>query len=284
MTKRPQKKTTRARRKPFARKIEPEPDAQGHYSFADAAHVIMQDAGNPMHYANITEDAIKRELIVTEAKSPAVGMYISMRNDIKRRAQTGQPQRFYFHGAGRFSLAEILLQPGRKEEKTVFERVSESRQEASNLLYQRLTSRNQGENFELLISDLLTAMGYEDVEVIGGKDDQGVDIICSKRDGLSRTRIAVQCKCKTLKNEIGPKDISNLRDNLSTYQCQAGVFITTSKLNAKAKTKTTEAGKERIHCIEHDELLGLLAEHHIGLKAEPVVYYQVDTDQYEFLK
>ena len=284
MTKSAKSSRKRKKRSGRASKALPDPDDHGHYSFADAAHVIVADKGEPMHYGEITKEAMGRELIVTEAKDPAVGMYISIRSDIKRRGQAGQPQRFYFHGRGRFSLADILLEGGRKEEKTVFGKVSESRREACNLLYQKLTSKNQGKNFELLISDVLTKMGYEDVEVIGGKDDQGVDIICSKRDGLSRIRTAVQCKCKTLKNEIGPKDVSTLRDNLSTYQCQAGVLVTTSKLNETAKSKAIEPGKERIHYIEHDELLDLLAEHRIGLKGEAVVYYQVDTEQYDFLK
>jgi len=29
-----------------------------------------------------------------------------------------------------------------------------------------------------MVADLLVAMGYQDVQVIGGKDDQGVDILC----------------------------------------------------------------------------------------------------------
>lgn len=41
-------------------------------------------------------------------------------------------------------------------------------------------------------------MGYQGVEVIAGKDDQGVDIVCEKRDGLLKTRVAIQCKCKAV--------------------------------------------------------------------------------------
>lgn len=80
--------------------------------------------------------------------------------------------------------------------------------------------------------------------MIGGKDDQGVDIVCEKRDGVLKIRIAIQCKCKNLKSKIGPKDVSTLRDNLSTYQCQQGILVTTTELNdaAKAKAKEAEAG------------------------------------------
>jgi restriction endonuclease Mrr len=276
--------STSSKSKSTRSEAKPSPDKGGHYSFVDAAQVILEGNADAMHYHDISDKAIKQKLIVTEGKTPAISMYIAIRNDIERRTQTGQPQRFAFLGAGRFSIADIAQERGGKQEKTVFEKVSESRKEACAQLYQKLTSKNLGDSFELMVSDLLRKMGYDDVEVIGGKDDQGVDIICSRRDGISKTRIAMQCKCKALKNEIGPKDISNLRDNLSTYQCQTGVLITTSRLNDAAKAKAVEPGKERIHYIEHDELLDLFAQHQIGLKAQPVVYYQISPDQYEFLK
>jgi len=102
-------------------------------------------------------------------------------------------------------------------------------------------------------------------------------------NGLSVTRYAIQCKCKKLSKQIGPKDISNLRDNLSSYQCQQGIFITTSKLNEVAHQKAKEAGKEPIQTIEHDEILNLFADHSIGLRQEAIRYYQVDESQYDFL-
>ena len=135
-----------------------------------------------------------------------------------------------------------------------------------------------------MVADLLVAMGYQAVEVIGGKDDQGVDIVCEKRDGVLKTRVAIQCKCKALNQKIGPKDVSTLRDNLSTYQCQQGIVVTTTTLNDVAKQKAQEAGKEPVHFIEHDELLDLFAEYEIGIRAEPVKFYQLDASKYDFLK
>ena len=113
---------------------------------------------------------------------------------------------------------------------------------------------------------------------------QGVDILCEKRDGITSIRIAVQCKCKSLTNKIGPKDVSTLRDNLSSYQCQQGILITTSRLNDEAKDKAKEPGKEPIHYIEHNEVLNLFAQSGIGLKSETVTFFRVDQSQYGFLK
>lgn len=135
-----------------------------------------------------------------------------------------------------------------------------------------------------MVADLLVAMGYQEVQVIGGRDDQGVDIVCEKREGMLKTRIAIQCKCKTLVQKIGPKDISTLRDNLSTYQCQQGILVTTTELNDVAKAKAKEAGKEPIFFIEHKELLDLFAEFGIGIRNETIRFYQVDASAYDFLK
>jgi restriction system protein len=143
---------------------------------------------------------------------------------------------------------------------------------------------NQGPNFETMVADLLMKIGYDNVEVIAGKDDRGVDIVCEKREGILVTRVAIQCKCKSLENKIGPKDVSTLRDNLSTYQCQQGIIVTTSTLNDDAKDKAREAGKDPINFIEHDKILDLFAEHRIGIRAENVDYYEMDALQYDFLK
>jgi restriction system protein len=211
-------------------------------------------------------------------------MHVSIRSEMKRRETRGEPQRFVFLGNGVFSLVDLVAGTPTAKTKTAVDQVRESRKEASEELYTKLTAANNGPNFETMVSDLLNAMRYQDVRVIGGRDDQGVDIVCEKRDGLLKVRIAIQCKCKSLSQKIGPKDVSTLRDNLSTNQCQQGIIVTTTELNEDAKKKAKEPGKEPIYYIEHDELLDLFAEHGVGLRSESVRSYQIDASQYDFLK
>jgi hypothetical protein len=257
---------------------------EGPLSFADAAERILREKAEPLKYSAITKTALEKGLIHSESRTPAISMYIALRDDIKRRTQRGEPQRFVFLRKGLFALLELIAGAPAKKTKTAVDQIRESRQDASKRLYDKLTATNQGDNFETMVSDLLLAIGYEDVESIGGKDDQGVDILARKRDGIMSTRIAIQCKCKNLTNEIGPKDVSNLRDNLSTYQCQQGIIVTTSRLNQAGRNKAKEPGKEPIHYIEHGELLELFARHEIGLKKETLSYFQLDTSVYEFLE
>lgn len=263
------------------RKVE---DQKTYLSFADAAEKILRVAGEALTHRQLADKAIAQHLIHTESQTPHISMHVGLRSEIRRREQRGEPQRFAFLGNGLFTLIELQSGTPAKKTKTAIEQVKESRREACDEIYKRLTATNQGDNFETMVADLLVAMGYQNVEVIGGKDDQGVDIICEKRDGVTKNRVAIQCKCFSLTKKVGPKDVSTLRDNLSTYQCQQGILITTSELNDSAKAKAKEAGKEPIHYIEHDETLDLLAEYAIGIRSETVKYYQMDASQYDFLK
>lgn len=253
-------------------------------SFVDAAEQIIRDAKKPLNYRELAKRAIAQKLLQTESETPEISMHVSIRGEMKRREERGEPQRFVFLGDGIFSLVELVAGAPTAKSKTTLDQVRESRQEANDQLFKKLTAANNGANFELMVADLLVALGYQSVEVIGGKDDQGVDIVCEKRDGLLKTRIAIQCKCKVLNQQIGPKDISTLRDNLSTYQCQQGILVTTTTLNEVAKQKAKEAGKELILFIEHAELLDLFAEYGIGIRSETLKFYQVDASKYDFLK
>jgi hypothetical protein len=262
----------------------PAPEQTSGLSFADAAETLLRSAGKPLTHKELAKRALAQKLVTTESQTPAITMHVAIRSDMKRRQHRGEPQRFLFLGDGLFNLVDLATGSPTAKAKTALEQIRESRREAADDLHKRLTEKNNGPNFELLVADLLVAMGYQGVEVIGGKDDQGVDIVCEKRDGVLKTRVAIQCKCKALSSKIGPKDVSTLRDNLSTYQCQQGILVTTTTLNETAKQKALESGKEPIHFIEHDELLDLFAEYEIGIRAEPVKFYQVDASKYDFLK
>lgn len=258
--------------------------AQESLSFTDAAEKILRDASKPLTHKELAQRALAKKLVQTESETPNISMHVSIRSEMKRRELRGEPQRFVFLGNGVFSLVDLVAGSPTPKTKSALDQIRESRAETCQSLYQKLVSENNGPNFEAMVADLLVSLGYQDVQVIGGKDDQGVDIVCEKRDGVLKTKIAIQCKCKNLNQKIGPKDISTLRDNLSTYQCQQGILVTTTQLNDVAKAKAKEPGKEPIYFIEHGEILDLFAEYKVGVREEALKFYQVDASQYDFLK
>ena len=253
-------------------------------SYTDAAETLLRQEGKALKHTELARKAISEGLLQTESQTPEISMHVALRTEIRRREQRGEPQRFVFLGNGLFTLVELLTGAPAEKTKSAVEQVKESREEACQSLFKKLTAKNHGAQFETMVADLLIALGYENVQVIGGKDDQGVDITCERREGIALTRVALQCKCKSLANKIGPRDISTLRDNLSTYQCQQGILVTTSKLNEPAIAKAKEPGKPPIHFIEHDEILDLFAQHNVGIRSERVVFFQVDSSSYDFLQ
>lgn len=247
-------------------------------SFVEAAEKVLTEEKKPLAYKEITSLAITKGYLITDSKSPEISMHVSLSTEIKRRKDRNEPQRFESLGQGYFRVIEQS-----EETKTALQTVKDSRNEVIEKMFERLTSTDHGTDFEAMVGGLLNSLGYEEVEIIGGKDDQGVDLTCEKRDGITKIKFAIQCKCLNEKRKVGPKDISTLRDNLSTYQCQRGILITTSSLNDKAKTKAKESGKEPIHYIEKDEILELFLQNSIGVRSETIRYFQIDNTTYEFL-
>lgn len=250
-------------------------------TFADAAERVLRDNGSEMQNSALAKAAIQKGYLVTQSSRPETSMHVSLRSDNRAREKRGMRGRFVFKPGGKVSLAE--WQTGDEYDRLV-EAARKTRERVAKNLIDGLIRHNNGSDFEKFVGDLLVQAGYENVEVIGGSDDQGVDIVCEETQGMLARRLAVQCKCKKRTNKIGPKDVSTLRDNLSTYQADAGIIVTTSEPNADARKKATEAGKERIHFIEGRKLADLCLQHSVGIRSQSVDVYDLDHDTYGYLK
>ena len=78
----------------------------------------------------------------------------------------------------------------------------------------------EGHEFEYYCADILTEMGFVDVEVTKGSGDFGVDILAEK-DGVS---YAFQCKCYD--KPIGVKAIQEVYAGKDYYDRMVGVVMT----------------------------------------------------------
>lgn len=72
-------------------------------SMKQAAQLMIQEAGEPLHYRDITERALKRGLIAPTGKTPAASMNALITVDIK---QNGANSPFYRVGPGIFGLQD----------------------------------------------------------------------------------------------------------------------------------------------------------------------------------
>ena len=88
--------------------------------------------------------------------------------------------------------------------------------------------------FEVLCTQILTAKGYENVELTPTTGDYGVDIFAEK-DGV---RWAFQCKYYT--NPVGVRAVQEIYSGRDFYHCMVGVVMTNSRFTKNAVTLANE--------------------------------------------
>ena len=120
--------------------------------------------------------------------------------------------------------------------------------------------------FELLVLDVLVAMGYggsraEAAEVGKGTNDGGIDGLINE-DRLGLDRIYVQAK--RWQNSVGRPEIQNFVGALSGLHAHKGIFITTSEFSVGARDYVKNL-PQRVILIDGQRLAELMIEHNIGV-------------------
>jgi len=133
--------------------------------------------------------------------------------------------------------------------------------------------------FERLICDLLTEMGYEDVEVTQPSNDKGVDVKAVAQFGITTINEVIQVKRH--RANIQRPVLDMLRGSLHRFKAQKGTIITTGDYGKGAKDAAFEMGVAPITLINGDKLIDLLVQHEIGVKKKTVDYYYVDEDAFQ---
>lgn len=114
--------------------------------------------------------------------------------------------------------------------------------------------------FEILVSHLLAAMGFEETEVTGKTGDGGVDATgILNVSNLAKVRVYVQAKRYKLGSKITSKVVKQLRASIPTGE--RGAFITTADFQRSAYEIASEVGFSRIGLINGRQLVDLLVEH-----------------------
>jgi predicted Mrr-cat superfamily restriction endonuclease len=114
--------------------------------------------------------------------------------------------------------------------------------------------------FEILITHLLTALGFEESEHQGKVGDGGVDATGELNiAGLAKMKVFVQAKRYKLGTKISANTVKALRQSIP-FGGQ-GAFITTCDYQAAAKEIAVEQGFPRIGLINGNQLVDIMAEH-----------------------
>ena len=130
--------------------------------------------------------------------------------------------------------------------------------------------------FEELISELLDAMGYEDVDVTKRSGDKGIDVVATAQFGMTKVKEVVQVKRR--KGTIQRSEMDALRGSLPYYDAIRGSLITLGRF---AKGCIEYALLERaapITLIDGETLIDLLVEHEIGIKKKRTDVLEIEDE------
>jgi restriction system protein len=137
--------------------------------------------------------------------------------------------------------------------------------------------------FEQLVVDLLVAMGYggnraDAAQAIGKSGDGGIDgVINEDRLGLD----VIYIQAKRWEGNVGRPEIQKFAGALQGQRARKGVFITTSAFTKDAQEYASFIDS-RIILIDGGRLVGLMAEHNVGVSV--VGTYEIkriDQDYFE---
>ena len=233
-------------------------------TYLDAAHVVLIQAGEPLHYAEITRRALAQDLIQPSGLTPEATMGSRLYTATK---QAGTQ----FMRVGRGIFALVGRQPSGIDAQV--QRINqETRAQLRELLHTMPPDR-----FEALIMDLLLQMGFDEstVAVTPYRGDGGIDVTGIYRAaGLTEVNAAVQVK--RWKGNVRAPAVTQLRGSLQVHQ--QGIIITTSDYSRGARKEAAASNKTRIGLINGDELIELLIKHEVGVQEKTLRVVGLDDE------
>lgn len=236
---------------------QPEKEAVS-YSFSDCAEkILLHFSGNaPMHYRDITNKALQLGWLKTEGLTPEASMYAQILTEIQRREKQGKIPRFEKLGNGMVGLT-IWKSTGLERHIDSFN------DKQRKILMERMMQLNP-QDFEELITTLLSKMGFSEVSRTPYGGDGGVDVrgIMTVYDVI-HIKLAVQAK--RWKVNVQSPVVQQLRGSLGTDE--RGLIVTTSNFSKGARDEATRSSSHTpIDLIDGDQLVSLLVEYNLGVR------------------
>ncbi len=136
--------------------------------------------------------------------------------------------------------------------------------------------------FEILVKDLLVAMGYGDpydeARISKGAGDEGIDGVI-KEDRLGLDSICLQAK--KWENTVGRPEIQKFAGSIESKRVRKGVFITTSNFSKEAYEYVKHIEK-KIILIDGQKLAELMIDYNVGLScSKTYILKKIDSDYFD---
>lgn len=225
-------------------------------TYLEAAIAILKEAGGPLHYRQITERALARQLIEPRGQTPEATMGAQLYLAAKRE----EAPPVSATGRGHFVLSVQGVSPGLDAD------IQRHNMKVEADLREFLLEMHPRQ-LELLVGQLLTSIGFEDVAVTRYSGDGGIDVDATLTvGGVTRVRTAIQVK--KWKSNVSGSTVRELRGGLMSDQ--RGLIITTAGFTRDAISEAGASAKTPISLIDGKRLVQLLAEKQIGVRRKAV--------------
>lgn len=237
----------------------PRTPPQSTLSFTDAAEYVLvrQAQRRPMHYREITEQALAAGVLASSGRTPEATMYSQIHAEVQRQTKRGEIPRFTKPEAGFVGLSRWLP-------RGVVREIEAQNQKVRTELHQRLLAMDPIE-FEALVARLLGSLGFEEVELTPAKGDGGIDVGGTLVVGeVIRTRMAVQVK--RWKHNVRTPVIQQVRGSLGAHE--QGLIITTSGFSPGAREEAERADATPVALMDGSQLVSVLIENDIGVRRD----------------
>lgn len=231
------------------------PSGRDPLSFTDAAELILRQstARQPMHYRDITAEALRLNLIETQGLTPEATMYAQIIQECQRRSRRGERLRFDRLGKGIVGLTSWAPQGLAAD-------IDDHNRKIKQALHQQLRDLDPTA-FEELIGQLLAELGFADIEVTQRSSDGGIDVRGTLVVGdVIQTRMAVQVK--RWKTNVRSPTVREVRGSLGAHE--QGLIISTAGFAKGAIEEAQRPNATPIGLMDGQTLVDLLVEHDLG--------------------
>ncbi len=240
-------------------------------TFKSAAEKILRESDTPLSPAAIVEKALEQAILETGGKTPVASMGAQLYTDINNKPDS----KFIKVGKGLFSLKNS----SKSSPKTTEELIDRHNKKVVENFTKKLSNFDPF-LFEQLVGDLLSKIGYEDVQVTKRSADGGIDVVANlKAHGLTNVKTIVQVK--RYKNNVPDSTIRELRGSAEVDQ--RGLVITTSDFTKPAVLEASAKNKMPVSLVNGTKLVELLLQYQVGVTRETREVLSIDNEYFNEL-
>ncbi len=221
-----------------------------------------------MHYREITRRALEEKLIEPKGTTPEATMGAQLYMAVKQSDSTEGAALFRLTERGHFNLVAAA-------QGTLDTDITAHNTKVESELLDFILGMHPRQ-VELLIGQLLTAIGFEEVDVTRYSGDGGIDVDATLTvGGVTRVRTAIQVK--RWKGNVTGSTVRELRGSLMSDQ--RGLIMTTAGFTKDAITESQASGKTPISLIDGKRLVQLLVEKQVGVRRKTVSLLELNVGE-----